>query len=503
MTRLLAIAVALALGLGGTARAETYVSGVGDDANPCSRTAPCKTFAGALTQTPAGGVIIALDAGDYGSVTITEAVTIDGSSVEGDFKFAGSEGVTVAAGPNDVVTLRGISINAHGSGGSGTGVSITGAGTVHLDRVFVSGFADGVSFMPSAGAQLYATDVVSKNNSGAGFVAASGAGLAQMTLAGCHGDENGVGIRALAGGRIDVYDSDATQNSVAGVSAELDGNGGSAEINLEHVDAGGNGIGVQATAIAGSAVVRLSQVLAAGDKTLPVLASGGGRLYSFGNNRLDVAPAIALSSAAPSATVTAGGKALYPLDVAVTGLMAAPIVFSCSGLPVGATCTFAPATMWGITTGSDLITIATTSPEGNDGGFVTARLPPLPPMMILALLSAALLLTMARRPSQRRPLGAALAAIAFAVAVTTIAACSSSLGGGGDMGNGGGGGSGGGNHNNHDMSVAAASDMATEDLGPPDLALPYTPTPPGTYMITVTATSGTITATQALTLVVN
>ena len=29
----------------------TWVSGVGNDADPCSRTAPCKTFAGAISKT--------------------------------------------------------------------------------------------------------------------------------------------------------------------------------------------------------------------------------------------------------------------------------------------------------------------------------------------------------------------------------------------------------------------------------------------------------------------
>src|SRR6201992_3254676 len=56
----------------------TWVSGVGDDANPCSRTAPCKTFAGAISKTLAGGEIDALDPGGFGAVTITKAITIDG-----------------------------------------------------------------------------------------------------------------------------------------------------------------------------------------------------------------------------------------------------------------------------------------------------------------------------------------------------------------------------------------------------------------------------------------
>ena len=57
----------------------TWVSGVGDDANPCSRTAPCKTFAGAISKTAAGGEIDALDPAGYGAVTITKSITIDGT----------------------------------------------------------------------------------------------------------------------------------------------------------------------------------------------------------------------------------------------------------------------------------------------------------------------------------------------------------------------------------------------------------------------------------------
>src|SRR5258708_19348567 len=54
----------------------TWVSGVGDDANPCSRTAPCKTFAGAISKTAAGGEINCLDPGGFGALTITKAMTV-------------------------------------------------------------------------------------------------------------------------------------------------------------------------------------------------------------------------------------------------------------------------------------------------------------------------------------------------------------------------------------------------------------------------------------------
>src|SRR5664279_823389 len=87
----------------------TWVSGVGDDVNPCSRTAPCKTFPGAISKTAAGGEIDCLDPGGFGAVTITKSITIacEGTG-EGGILVAGTNGVTVNAGPNDMVILRGL-----------------------------------------------------------------------------------------------------------------------------------------------------------------------------------------------------------------------------------------------------------------------------------------------------------------------------------------------------------------------------------------------------------
>ena len=90
----------------------TWVSGVGDDANPCSRTAPCKTFAGAISKTAAGGEIDALDPAGYGAVTITKGITIDGGGGQvASVLVSGTNGIVVQAGPTDVVTLRNLRIN--------------------------------------------------------------------------------------------------------------------------------------------------------------------------------------------------------------------------------------------------------------------------------------------------------------------------------------------------------------------------------------------------------
>src|SRR6266851_5281621 len=90
----------------------TWVSGVGDDVNPCSRTAPCKTFAGAISKTAARGEISVLDPGGFGAVTITKAITIDGGGSLASILNTGVNGVTVYAnGPTDTVILRNLSIN--------------------------------------------------------------------------------------------------------------------------------------------------------------------------------------------------------------------------------------------------------------------------------------------------------------------------------------------------------------------------------------------------------
>lgn len=97
----------------------TWVSGVGDDANPCSRTAPCKTFAGAISKTAAGGEISVLDPGGFGAVTITKSITINGDGTLAGILSAGTNGVIVNAGVNDTVVIRNISINGVGTGLNG------------------------------------------------------------------------------------------------------------------------------------------------------------------------------------------------------------------------------------------------------------------------------------------------------------------------------------------------------------------------------------------------
>src|SRR6188508_1656701 len=113
--RALATSFALLAGLAFTAApaqaqaTRTWVSGVGDDANPCSRTAPCKTFAGAISKTAGGGEINVLDPGGFGGVTITKSITIR-STFEAGVLVSGTNAIVIAAGVNDQVILEGLDI---------------------------------------------------------------------------------------------------------------------------------------------------------------------------------------------------------------------------------------------------------------------------------------------------------------------------------------------------------------------------------------------------------
>src|SRR5205085_11772260 len=90
----------------------TWVSGVGDDANPCSRTAPCKTFAGAISKTASNGEIDALDDGGFGALTITKPITVEGGGHIAGVLVSGTNAIVIQAGNSDDVTLRNLDFNA-------------------------------------------------------------------------------------------------------------------------------------------------------------------------------------------------------------------------------------------------------------------------------------------------------------------------------------------------------------------------------------------------------
>src|SRR3954462_14905753 len=139
--------IALALPASASAQAtRTWVSGVGDDVNPCSRTAPCKTFAGAISKTANGGEINCLDPGGFGGVTITKSLTIKCHYTEGGVLVSGTNAIVVNATATDKVTLRGLDINGIGTGAptSLVGVKVLSAGHVSIIDNEIYRFQSGV-----------------------------------------------------------------------------------------------------------------------------------------------------------------------------------------------------------------------------------------------------------------------------------------------------------------------------------------------------------------------
>jgi hypothetical protein len=177
----------------------TWVSGVGDDANPCSRTAPCKTFAGAISKTAAGGEISVLDPGGFGAVTITKAITINGEGTLAGILASLTNGVIVNAGVNDKVILRHLSINGAGNGLSGVrylagrqlvledvtidgfttrgiDVALAGSGVLELNRVTITKVPVGVRLNTTAGVLTAVMEDVQLNSLATTGIEAASAG---------------------------------------------------------------------------------------------------------------------------------------------------------------------------------------------------------------------------------------------------------------------------------------------------------------------------------------
>jgi len=176
----------------------TWVSGVGDDANPCSRTAPCKTFAGAISKTAAGGEIDALDPGGYGAVTITKAITIDGGGGQvASVLVSGTNGIVVAAGPTDVVTLRNLRLDGiRGTGAGGlNGVRYSSGAALHVENCNIFGFTgDGINVATSATGTLFVTDTFVTNNGNGIQIAPTAANVRSMLLRVRAQDNSGFGF---------------------------------------------------------------------------------------------------------------------------------------------------------------------------------------------------------------------------------------------------------------------------------------------------------------------
>jgi hypothetical protein len=261
----------------------TFVSGAGLDTNPCSREAPCRSFAAAVLVTNAGGQVTMLDPAGYGTVTITQAISIvnDGGGEAGiTAAGAGQNAITISAGANDVVNLRGLTLNGVGTGQSG--ISFNHGGTLNIQNCVIRGFAvTGVLAQPTTSAAVTIADtIVSNNNEGIVINALGGAQTAYIERTAAIGNPSGgIGLDVTVSTTLrgTIVDSVATGASSASGFAV---GGAGATVTLINSKAINNFTGLNANS---GATTYISETTVAGNSADGFLNSGS-LLQTFGDN---------------------------------------------------------------------------------------------------------------------------------------------------------------------------------------------------------------------------
>ncbi|MFM5895859.1 MAG: hypothetical protein ACKOQM_15710 [Novosphingobium sp.] len=284
----------------------TWISGVGDDANPCSRTAPCKTFAGAIPKTAAQGEINCIDPGGFGSVTITKAITLSCEGVTAGVLVAATNGINVNVAAGDVVRIRGLDIEGLGTaaGGSLSGINFVGGGTLYVSNTRIDGFGVGsgagygISFTPSSNATLVVDNVELTHNGGVSNPDESGGVLVQppagITATAsitnsvvANGTNAGVRVETLAAGAVAnvAISNTVLTNDSTGLLAHADPGLGTVSVLADNLTVSQNsatgvrGIGTGATIRIGNSAITGNGI---GTKS-----ASGATVSSYGNNKLN------------------------------------------------------------------------------------------------------------------------------------------------------------------------------------------------------------------------
>ena len=254
----------------------TWVSGVGDDVNPCSRTAPCKTFAGAISKTAAGGEISVLDPAGFGAVTITKSITIDGGGIGGSITASLVNGIIINAGVNDVIRLRNLSIQGTGNGLNG--IRYLAGKTLHVENLTIQGFtSNGIDMnMGANSGNLIVKDTYINNCNIAGIRIQTSTGTATASVDNVRLQACQFGIDTLSG-TTTISNSVMSHNTSIGVVAE-----NASVINVERCVVTNNLTGV--SAFSGTAVIRLSNTGIYNNGT-GINVAAGATVATFQNNQ--------------------------------------------------------------------------------------------------------------------------------------------------------------------------------------------------------------------------
>jgi hypothetical protein len=266
----------------------TWVSGVGDDANPCSRTAPCKTFAGAISKTAACGEISVLDPGGFGAVTITKSITIDGTGTLAGILAAGTTGVIVNAATTDVITLRGISINGACTGIRG--INVIQAARLNVEDCVIYRFTnEGILVSTSAASALNVRNSVIRDNTGDGISLTTTVGLVKATLDNVRLSGDGQALHVKARANVTARNCVISNNTANGVFVDSNVSGATAQARLwacQISHNAGNGVVAGLGGNLGISVAEIAQNQIDLNVGNGVLVLGGGSVETFSNNSI-------------------------------------------------------------------------------------------------------------------------------------------------------------------------------------------------------------------------
>jgi len=283
---LLAVSL-VTLGFAGLAQAQatrTWVSGVGDDVNPCSRTAPCKTFAGAISKTASPGIINCLDPGGYGAVTVVKSITIDCSATMGSaLTSSGANDIVINAQTTDKVVLRGLDINGAGVALGLHGVNIIQAKSVSLFNDRIATFrGNGVQAVNTSNAiSVFIENCQILNSNNGIFMNPTGSGSVKLTVADTFiSGHNANGIDSVGNTDAYVVRSTITSNGAAGFIAEQSSDSSAIESTL----VSGNATGLQAGSTTSSAIYLSRSMVIRNIPNGIVLGPGGSTVLGFQNN---------------------------------------------------------------------------------------------------------------------------------------------------------------------------------------------------------------------------
>jgi hypothetical protein len=267
----------------------TWVSGVGDDANPCSRTAPCKTFAGAISKTAPGGEIDALDPGGFGALTITKSITLDGGGGQvASVLVAGTNGIVVAAGSTDVVIIRNLRFDGLLGGGNANaginGIRFISGKTLVIENCDIFGFNNnGIDIANNQNSQVIIKNTTATNNAAVGVRAQTSAGTVGVTIDNSYFSGNGFGVWADNNSKVTVSRSVAGGNSAIGFIAQATTGGLTGTLTLSEDISSNNGVGMQVGGGAGSSVLHYNRMAVFNNST-GLVNGANGISHSFGNS---------------------------------------------------------------------------------------------------------------------------------------------------------------------------------------------------------------------------